>query len=292
MESEPEICRKNKIKFQTQIVLLLFLLPACIEHTLIPGQIEQQGQISRRIAPNHRDVLRGGLLKQKIASQKLVDRVRFLAFYPLHLIAMGNFVEQGEFEKSLPLFEENNIVFVSKNRRKREVKKMLTSEDSNARELAAGLVEQKENLLISLYNKDDYVRLAAIYKLRKYKFQEIEPHLFKLLNDPNKFVRLETVRILRFFSAKKVLIYIYQSLRDLSSMVRGEAVVTLNALKNIASVEKLWPMLNDSETYVRKKAIEAIENLTKISIHFPYNASEKLRTQKIELWKKKWLNMK
>lgn len=153
MESEPSICRKNQNKFSPQIIFFLLLLPACIEHTLIPGQIEQQGQISRRIAPDHHDVLKGGLLKQKIASQTLVDRVRFLAFYPLHLMAMGNFVEQGELEKSLPSFERQNIVFASQNKRTREVKKMLTSEDHDTRELGAGLIEQKENIYLSLQHR-------------------------------------------------------------------------------------------------------------------------------------------
>ena len=233
MESEPTVCRKNQNKFSTQVIFLLLLLPACIEHTLIPGQIEQQGQISRRIVPDHQDVLNGGLLKQKIASQTLVDRVRFLAFYPLHLMAMGNFVEQGELEKSLPSFERQNIVFASQNKRTREVKKMLTSEDHDTRELGAGLIEQKENIFTSLYNIDDYVRLAAIYKLRKYDFLDIKPHLTKLINDRNKFVRLETIRLLRFFPKQDIFPYLYESLLDLNSMVRGEAIVTINTLQNI-----------------------------------------------------------
>lgn len=288
MESEPTVCRKNQSKFSTQVIFLLLLLPACIEHTLIPGQIEQQGQISRRIVPDHQDVLNGGLLKQKIASQTLVDRVRFLAFYPLHLMAMGNFVEQGELEKSLPTFERQNIVFASQNKRTREVKKMLTSEDHDTRELGAGLIEQKENIFTSLYNIDDYVRLAAIYKLRKYDFLDIKPHLTKLLNDRNKFVRLETIRLLRFFPKQDIFSYLHESLLDMNSMVRGEAIVTINALQNVDSISKLWVMLEDPETYVRKKAVQALESLTKISVNFPYNANKKIRDESIALWKKKW----
>lgn len=251
MESQPRLCRKNKSKFSTQISIILIafaIFPACIEHTLIPGQLEQHGQISRSSLPQHRDLLQGGLLKQKIASADLVDRVRFLAFYPLHLIAMGNYVEQGDLERSLPSFEHEERHFASKNKLVRQVKKMLISEDREKRALGVGLAEERDSLLSSLYNVDDYVRLAAVYKLRKYTFADIEPHLIKLLSDHNKFVRLETVRILQYFPQQKVLPYLIKGLSDNNAMVRGESVITMQVFGVVD--DRLWSMLDLSLIHI------------------------------------------
>lgn len=270
------------------IVLCIFFM-GCIEHTLIPGQMEQQGQISRGVPPKHTELLQGGLLQQKIASQKLANRLQFLAFYPLHLVALGNFVERGEQEKTLPYSEViGRSRVVSEERKQYKIRKMLASKEQEKRELAVGLIEKKSNFFASLYNENDYVRLAALHTLKKYSFYEIKSYLRNLLHDSNKFVRLETLRVLQFFPTKVILPYAYQALLDEESIVREEALDVIFLLKSTASITKLWKMLDDPEIYIRKKAVSIIEELTQIKVIFPYNGTPKIRKNKLNEWKKKW----
>lgn len=223
--------------------------------------------ITQRMEKNnfsHQEILSAHFWEQKLTYGNLSDRSILLAFYPLYLIKIGNFIQKDidSVQISPANTDEEQLHYFSQ----------VLYNDNIDTSTALEFINDSENIeqycqqIIKTDN--DYLKIALLQKLSK------DPKLYKqyivqLLSDENEFVRMESISILSNITDKSILTYLYSSLNDDSPLVRVQSCKAIEKLNFPESIDYLRKLLLDPEVYVRRNVAEILQRMTGKKITYP-----------------------
>jgi len=241
-------------------IILCFSISGCLNKNM-------EYLITQRMEKNnfsHQEILSAHFWEQKLTHGNLSDRSILLAFYPLYLFKIGNFIQQDT--DSVQISPENS------NQNQLQYFSQVLYNDNIDTSTALEFINDSENIeqycQQIIQTDNDYLKIALLQKLSK------DPKLYKqyiirLLLDKNEIVRMESIIALSNIVDKSILSYLYSSLNDDSPLVRVQSCKAIEKLNFSESIDYLRKLLLDPEAYVRRNVAEILQRMTGKKVTYP-----------------------
>ena len=216
--------------------------------------------ITQRMEKNnfsHQEILSAHFWEQKLTHGNLSDRSILLAYYPLYLIQIGNFIQADtdSVQVSPANSNQNQLQYFSQ----------VLYNDNIDTSTALEFINDSQNIeqycQQIIQTDNDYLKIALLQKLSKNP-QLYKQYIIQLLSDKNEFVRMESIWVLSHITDKSILPYLYSSLNDQSPLVRVQSCKAIEKLNFPESIDYLRKLLLDSEAYVRRNVAEILQRMT------------------------------
>lgn len=223
--------------------------------------------ITQRMEKNnfsHQEILSAHFWEQKLTHGNLSDRSILLAFYPLYLIKIGNFIQKDT--DSVQVSQENS------SQNQLQYFSQVLYNDNIDTSTALEFINDSQNIeqycQQIIQTNNDYLKIALLQKLSKNP-KPYKHYIIRLLSDDNEFVRMESIFVLSHIIDKSILSYLYSSLNDNSPLVRVQSCKAIEKLNFPESIDYLRNLLLDPEAYVRRNVTEILQRMTGKKINYP-----------------------